>query len=542
MEKARLVLAMVLAVIVIFVYQIMYAPAPVKEEKSETAVTQSDSPAPSTAAAAPQTVPDAGALPVAAPGTEKDIIIDTPLYEAVFTTKGAALRSFKLKDFRTSLDPDSELVELVHTIPGNPLPFSLTFIDSTIPVALEGFYHTDSSSLTLNEADQPKELVFTQTHGGIRIEKIFTFDPAKYTIQLDVNVKNLSSSTIQQNAALTWFQYDDPFFNRKSGWWANFSGEAFSHDGPIHFATGSVLMTNLEKMKAMEHFGPNISWAGYESKYFIAAMIPQRPALTTLSIGRDDNHLVSVQMNGPKNLIPTNETGVFSYTLYMGPKDYSIMKALDLNLENAINFGSWLKWLAIPLLIALKFIFQYVGNYGIAIIILTILIKIIFWPLSNKSYKSMKSMRDLQPKMMEIREKYQDDKQRLNQEIWNLYKSNKVNPMAGCLPMLIQLPVFIGLYKVFLCAIELRHSPFFFWILDLSAKDPYYITPLIMGASTYIQFKMTPMTDPMQQKIMLFMPVVFTLIFLNFPSGLVIYWLFNNILSIAQQYYVNKKQ
>ena len=194
-----------------------------------------------------------------------------------------------------------------------------------------------------------------------------------------------------------------------------------------------------------------------------------------------------------------------------------------------------------PLLIVLKFIYNYVGNYGIAIIILTILIKIIFWPLGNKSYKSMKEMQKLQPKMQELREKYKDDKQKLSQETMALYKTHKVNPLGGCLPIVIQIPVFFGLYKVLLYAIELRHSPFFFWIQDLSAKDPYYITPIVMGATMFMQQKMTPtMGDPMQAKIMLFMPVVFTFLFLNFPSGLVIYWLFNNIISIGQQMYINK--
>jgi YidC/Oxa1 family membrane protein insertase len=218
------------------------------------------------------------------------------------------------------------------------------------------------------------------------------------------------------------------------------------------------------------------------------------------------------------------------------------MKAQNVGLENAIDFGDWLKWLAMPLLVALKFLYGYVHNYGIAIIILTILIKLIFWPLGNKSYKSMKEMQKLQPKMAALREKYKDDKTKLSQESMALYKTHKVNPLGGCLPMVVQIPVFFGLYKSLLYAIELRHSPFFWWIQDLSAKDPYYITPIIMGATMFIQQKMTPTgADPMQAKIMLFMPIIFTFMFLNFPSGLVIYWLFNNIISIGQQVYINRQ-
>jgi len=173
---------------------------------------------------------------------------------------------------------------------------------------------------------------------------------------------------------------------------------------------------------------------------------------------------------------------------------------------------------------------------------LTILIKVIFWPLGNISYKSMKEMQKIQPKVLALKEKYKNDQAKLGQETMALYREHKVNPLSGCLPILIQIPVFIGLYNTLLYAIELRQSPFFWWIQDLSAKDPYYITPIIMGATQFMQQKMTPTVgDPMQAKIMLLMPVVFTFIFLNFPSGLVIYWLLNNILSIGQQVYINKK-
>jgi YidC/Oxa1 family membrane protein insertase len=195
-----------------------------------------------------------------------------------------------------------------------------------------------------------------------------------------------------------------------------------------------------------------------------------------------------------------------------------------------------------PLLVILKFLYGYVHNYGVAIIVLTALIKLLFWPLGNKSYRSMKEMQKLQPKLVALREKFKDDKARLGQETMALYKAHHVNPFGGCLPMVIQIPVFFGLYKTLLYAIELRQAPFFGWIQDLSAQDPYYITPLIMGATMFLQQKMSPpMGDPMQAKLMLWMPVIFTFLFLNFPAGLVVYWLFNNIFSIGQQYYINTR-
>jgi YidC/Oxa1 family membrane protein insertase len=271
-------------------------------------------------------------------------------------------------------------------------------------------------------------------------------------------------------------------------------------------------------------------------------MIPQNPTLTSLSLYVDARNTVFVDLKGPQNIIPPGQSGSFSYSLYLGPKEYDLLKAQGVGLEDAIDFGSWMKWLAMPLLISIKFINNYVSNYGIAIIILTILIKIIFWPLGNKSYKSMKEMQKLQPKIAELREKYKNDKTKLSQETMALYKTHKVNPLGGCLPMIIQIPVFFGLYKALMYSIELRHAPFYWWIQDLSAKDPYYITPIIMGATMVIQQKMSPpMGDPMQAKLMMLMPVVFTFLFINFPSGLVIYWLFQNILSIGQQYYINKR-
>jgi YidC/Oxa1 family membrane protein insertase len=231
----------------------------------------------------------------------------------------------------------------------------------------------------------------------------------------------------------------------------------------------------------------------------------------------------------------------FDYVAYLGPKDYDLLKAAGHQFDAAIDLG-FFSIIAQPLMIALKFFHGYLGNWGFAIILLTVCIKALFWPLTQKSYSSMKAMQKLQPKMAKLREKYANDKQRLNTEMMTLYKENRVNPFGGCLPILIQIPVFFALYQVLLRSIELRHAPFMWWITDLSAKDPYYVTPLIMGVTMFLQQKMTPTTmDPMQARLMMMMPVVFTFLFLNFPSGLVIYWLVNNVLTIAQQYLINRK-
>jgi YidC/Oxa1 family membrane protein insertase len=247
-----------------------------------------------------------------------------------------------------------------------------------------------------------------------------------------------------------------------------------------------------------------------------------------------------------------------SYQIYFGPKSLKVLSGMDNHLDAAIDFG-WFDFIAKPSLWVMNFLYGYIPNYGIAIIVLTILIKILLFPLSHKSYKSMNEMKKLQPLMSEIREKYKDDKKKMNEEMMTLYRTYKINPMGGCFPMLIQIPVFIALYRMLYEAIELRHAPFFGWINDLSSPDrlhlfdisyvpfmqpPYGIPVLtiVMGATMFLQQKMSPPPgDPAQAKMMMLLPLVFTVIFINFPAGLVIYWLTNNILSIAQQYYISKK-
>ena len=234
---------------------------------------------------------------------------------------------------------------------------------------------------------------------------------------------------------------------------------------------------------------------------------------------------------------------------WFGPKVRTLLEEAPGNLSNAVHFGIF-SFIARPLLAMLNFFHTYVGNWGIAIIILTCCIRFFFWPLSQKSYKSMEQMKKLQPMMKKLREKYGNDKQALNREVMQLYRTYKVNPAGGCLPILVQIPVFIGLYQALLNSIELRHAAFIrylpftdiVWLADLSAADPFYITPILMGATMFLQQWITPAAgDPTQQKIMMFMPLVFFFMFLNFPAGLVLYWLCNNILSVGQQWWMLRK-
>jgi len=564
MDK-RTILAVVLSLAVLLIYQIFFAkpPAPPETAPAQQATRQASNttavqqPTTKTAIEAPR--PTAQAITVPAEETPRDIRVETENYTAVFSTRGAALKSFKLKHYRQECEKcvadiwpviknsisgnkkpatakGNELIELVAVKENMPYPLALTFPEAPSAISADSVYHANVTHLNLIQDKNQQRLVFSRTfRDGLKVEKTFTFNPDNYSIALDVQVFNLTDAPVNQAPYLNWYEYVDP----------QQEVDSYSKEGPVAYVSKSIKREKSAEISKEETLGPDVSWGGFERKYFMAVIIPENPSLTSMSMSRDANHMIAVNLKGTKNAIPPAQSASFKYNLFIGPKDYSMLKKLGLSLEEAIEFESFipgLKWLSIGLLIFIKFLYQFIANYGIAIIILTVLIKIIFWPLGNISYKSMKEMQKIQPKITALREKYKDDQAKLGQETMALYKAHKVNPFGGCLPILIQIPVFIGLYNTLLYAIELRHSPFFFWIQDLSAKDPYYITPIVMGATQFIQQKMTPTVgDPMQAKIMLAMPIIFTFIFLNFPSGLVIYWLLNNIISIGQQIYINKK-
>jgi YidC/Oxa1 family membrane protein insertase len=558
MDK-KTILAVVLSLTVFLAYQMFFATppppkqaAPAQESKQVSKDTAAKPPATPATAAAPKSAAEKEAAP-------KDIKVETENYTAIFSTRGGALKSFQLKGYQkecTECTDDiypkiknfvtgqnqpakaksKDLIELVAVNEAMPYPLAITFPETAAEIAADSIYDADVIKLDMKNAKEKQRLVFSRIFNGkIKVEKIFTFNPDNYSIALDVKVSNLTDTPMTQIPHLNWYQYVDP----------KRAEDSYGHEGPVAYVSKSIKRKKVSDISTDTNLGPDVSWGGFENKYFMALIIPQDPSLTSINMSKDSSNMVSLDIKRTKSIIPPDQSGLFSYALFIGPKDYTLLKKQGISLEEAIEFDSFipgLKWLSIALLFFVRFLHQYFSNYGVAIIILTILIKIIFWPLGNISYRSMKEMQKLQPKINELKEKYKNDKSKIGQETMAMYRSHKVNPMSGCLPILIQIPVFIGLYNTLLYAIELRHSPFFWWIQDLSAKDPYYITPIIMGATQFIQQKMTPTVgDPMQAKIMLLMPVVFTFIFLNFPAGLVIYWLLNNILSIGQQYYINRK-
>jgi YidC/Oxa1 family membrane protein insertase len=564
MDK-RTILAVVLSLAVLFAYQIFFAKPPVPPKSvpvkateqakvDKVAVQQEKTPVVAVVAK-----PVIKKVAVKREEQPRDIKVETENYTAVFSTKGAALKSFQLKKYQkectkctndiwpviknfvmgkkqSPVTKSNELIELVALKENMPYPLALTFPESQTEITADSVYDADVTRLDMIKDKSKQRIVFSRTFSdGIKVEKIYTFNPDNYSIGLDVTLFNPTNVPITQTPYLNWYEYVDP----------NAAVDSYSKEGPVAYVANSIERKKSTDISSEETIGPDVSWGGFTRKYFMAIVIPENPSLTSIKMSRDSNNMVSVSIKGDKNIIPPAQSGSFKYNLFIGPKDYTLLKKQGLALEEAIEFESFipgLKWLSIGLLIFIQFLHKFVSNYGVAIIILTILIKVLFWPLGNISYKSMKEMQVIQPKITALREKYKNDQAKLGQETMALYKAHKVNPFGGCLPILIQIPVFIGLYNTLLYAIELRHSPLFWWIQDLSAKDPYYITPIVMGATQFIQQKMTPtMGDPMQAKIMLAMPIIFTFIFLNFPSGLVIYWLLNNVISIGQQVYIYKK-
>ena len=405
---------------------------------------------------------------------------------------------------------------------------------------------TDSSSVSLAKGE--KTIVFSwMSSQGISVKKIFTFRADSFLIDCNILIQNGSSMPINDSIVISMPGFYDDEVKTQS---------RFAFQGPIAFINDKYQDIAPDDIEDQDTYTGTIDWAGYTSQYFMTAVMPQTPMTAKLKLSFANDIAINRFVQKIDRLDPGKQ-GQYDYTYYMGPKSYKLLSKYDNKLAKAINFG-WFDIIAKPLLIIMNTIHDFIPNYGIAIILLTILIKLVFWPLGTKSYKSMNEMKKVQPLMMELREKYKNDKTRMNQEVMGLYKTYKVNPASGCLPLLVQMPIFFALYRMLYQAIELRHAPFFGWIKDLSAPDrlfnfdftiPFMDAPagipvltLLMGASFLLQQKMTPTAgDPMQAKMMMLMPIFMTVLFINFPAGLVLYMFVNNIISMGQQKYTQKK-
>jgi len=481
--------------------------------------------------AAPAGKPAAKADPTLAsaePVPGAPIQVSTPLYKATLLSSGGVLQHFTLNDFKLTLDKNSPNMDLIEEAAAKaPLGLVLDGQATWRTVT----WATDAKDTTLAKG-QSATLVFTGTQNGLAIKRELTFHADTYLIDEAVTLTSQNAQT----ARLT--------FTLAGG--SLTGGEAnYNPTRAAYLEKSLEEITSLDKIKDGKVIESGGRWAAVESNYFISAVIPVGPAALKLQWVDGITRLAAEKDN--ISLAPGQPVKVDN-SYFLGPKERATLAEAPGDLKIALDYGMF-HVLAEACLWLLHFLNNYVGNYGVAIILLTVLIKALFWPLSQKSYQSMEKMRKLQPMMAAIREKYPDDRNKMNEELMQLYKTYKVNPAGGCLPILVQIPVFFGLYQALLNSIELRHAPFIahvpftdiLWLADLSAKDPFYVTPLIMGATMFLQQKMTPPPgDPTQAKVMMFMPVIFTFMFLNFPSGLVVYWLVNNVLSITQQWLLMK--
>lgn len=508
LEK-RTLIAVILALVVLIASQYfysLYSPPPqspppqekeiAKKEVQQKTVVEEKPPAVSIA---PTTTAD-----------YREIKVETELYQANISSRGGTIAGFRLKKYE---DKNGISVSLIRDSDAYPA-LGIGGDTQALVSSQQPNFIIRGENLLLR-GNEKGSLIFEYSSPQLSIRRTYTFYGNTYKI--DITEEVMGSDYFVTLG--TSFGYHDP------------NDSTAPHIGPVLLKDTDRMEFTAKKLKEPKVFSEKIKWIAQEDKYFFSSILPPQN-LTEVKIWKDKDAIISAIRL---------KSGVNAYSVYAGPKEYDTLKELKADLEHIIDFG-FFSILARPLFWILKFFYRFMGNYGWAIVLLTIITRLPFIPIINKGQKAMKRLQEIQPRINELREKYKNDPQRLQKEMMEIYKKYKVNPMGGCLPILLQIPVFFALYKVLLIAIELRGAPFMFWIKDLSVKDPYYILPIIMGITMVIQQKMTPSSlDPRQNKIMMFMPVIFTFLFLNFASGLVLYWLVNNILSIGQQIYINKR-
>ncbi len=547
MDTKRLIIALALSLVVLFGWSYLFppeeptAPPPAPAAAADAKIEPGKAGAASAEGAA--ATPGASAAGSAAPAQGKAITVKTPLYTAVFNTQGGVLESMVLGKFRESITKDSHLINIIGDKAKGRAAMGVILLPAGGEVHTwnsPGWTYEGAEEVTV-AAGAKQTLVFSGEAAGLKLTRKLTIHADTYLIGEELTVANPGTAAVTGKVAFTAASAG----LSPAGDQYNTTRIAY---GKLKGGFDEVTSTDdLEKKGLGLKPEDRVRWGAIESNYFLFILQPQGEEGAQAD-GRLKDGVFNLALTVPATF-EAGQTKTLICDYFAGPADRSMLAAMPGKMADAVDYG-WFHVIALPLLSLLNWFFKYVHNYGIAIILLTVLIKIIFWPLSQKSYKSMEQMKKIQPMLQKIREKYADDKEKQNAEIMQLYKTYKVNPAGGCVPMLVQIPVFFGLYKALLGSIELRHASFIpnlpftdiVWLADLSMKDPFYITPLIMGATMFIQQKMTPTGgDPVQAKVMLFMPVIFTFMFLNFPAGLVVYWMVNNILSIAQQWWMMRK-
>jgi len=533
MEK-RLIIAVLLSIGVLYAYSLIFPPAKTPPTgggaPQQAALTSASQPAAGESAVSVTPVPASAAeAQVQTAASARDITVDTDVYTAVFSSQGAGLKKLVLKKYKESLAPGGKDIVLVDETAPNR--FAVLTDSREFGISPTDVFSSSTEGLKLSDGQQGTVEFSTVSQQGLVFKKIYSFSGDSYRIGLTQELQNTGGAKV--DGVLHLLQNARVVDHKKEGRYEVYA--------PTTLTEEDVNIDKLDKLSENPtQYDKGVVWTAFADKYFTDAVISEKGSIAAVRTSRPSSDLLVRDVSSPAISVPPGQSASLAYSLYYGPKDLDILKMQGNRLQEVIDYG-WFGPIAKPLILSLKFLYKYTGNYGVAIIIITFALKLLFFPLTHKSFKSMKDMQKLQPMMAELKEKLKGDRDAMNKAVMELYKTHKVNPMGGCLPMLVQIPVFFGLYRALMYSIELRHAPFYLWITDLSAKDPYYVTPVIMGATMFIQQKMTPTNmDPIQAKMMLALPVVFTFMFLNFPAGLVLYWLINNVLTIAQQAYINK--
>ncbi len=548
MDNQRLILFIALAFVLFLTWEAWqedYAPKPAATAAVETTTPVLEPPkdvpfAQQTQADTPAVIkadtPEAPTTGMEASSSSQRINVVTDTLDVIIDTRGGDIRQADLLKYPVASDkPDEPFQLLKETFPNLFVAQSGLLSNNNAPDHYAIFESEQSDYQLQPGQDELRVPLVWQDEDGIKVTKTLIFHRGSHVIDIEQKIENNSAELWQGS------QYRQLQRSRPDG-----SGESAF----IYTYTGGVIYSEEEKYEKLEFDDMaenNLSrdvdggWAAMIQHYFLAAIVP--PADETnhfYSKAPGDDRFV-LGMVSPSKTVDAGQSDAFTTRFYVGPKDQSVLEELADNLDLTVDYGI-LSVIAKPLFWVLSWFHSLFGNWGWAILMVTLIIKLIFYPLSAASYRSMANMRKFAPKMQQLKERYGDDRQRMSQAMMELYKKEKINPLGGCLPMVVQIPVFIALYWVLLESVELRQAPFIFWIQDLSIKDPFYVLPLLMGVSMFIQQKLNPPPpDPVQAKVMMALPIIFTLFFAFFPAGLVLYWLANSVLSVAQQWYITAK-
>ncbi|OIQ25121.1 membrane protein insertase YidC [uncultured Vibrio sp.] len=531
MDSQRNILLIALALVSFLLYQqwnVAKNPAPQAVEQAQS---NGSLPAPSFA-------DDLDPAPGQSSASAKTITVTTDVLTLSIDTVGGDVLHADLNEYDEEFDSEESFVLLQNTQ-------AHQFIAQSGLVGPQGIdlsstnrpnYQVSADSFTLADGQDELRIPMTYQANGIDYVKTFILKRGSYAIDVTFDVANNSGN----NATVGMYAHLRQTVSDKGGslTMPTYNGGAYSTEDTRY---KKYSFSDMQDRNLSINLSNGQGWAAMIQHYFATAWIPRNEPGTSLYT-RVIGNLADIGVRMPNKTIATGESANFESTLWVGPKLQNEMAATAPSLDLVVDYG-WLWFIAKPLHTLLSFIQSFVVNWGVAIIILTFIVRGAMYPLTKAQYTSMAKMRMLQPKLTAMRERIGDDRQRMSQEMMELYKKEKVNPLGGCLPIFLQMPIFISLYWALMESVELRHSPFFLWINDLSAQDPYFILPLLMGASMFLIQKMSPttVTDPMQQKIMTFMPVMFTFFFLFFPSGLVLYWLVSNIVTLIQQTLIYKQ-